>query len=269
MYTICLPISVPNPTKKKPQRRWYLNLNQYRNTHFQTLNKAKEQFGEIVKPLLGSLPRLGRVNLIYDLYVGNHQLCDTSNICSIVDKFFSDVLVNEKKIEDDNYTVVLSALYRYGGLDKGNGHVKVTIQPVDPAGLQEDHDDQTTEREAPMRITLLQPDIEAAIRAYVTSGIGLAEGKAIEMKFSMKRGENGLQGEVSIVDAGSAGQASTGSAPVAVEDNSGSTEVQSESPAATTTAPNKSSKSSSIFGGSAAKPTNQPQAEPEVAQADA
>lgn len=261
MYTISVPISVPVSKKK----RFYLNLNQYRNAHHFTLSKAKIEFARIVKPLLGSLPPMDQVELVYTLFVGNLQECDTSNICSIVDKFFSDCLVDQKKIVDDNYKFVISAVYRYGGYDKGNPHVKVAINPVGSAGSQGNQDDQTTEREEPMRITLLQPDIEAAIRAYVTAGIGLAEGKEVQMKFSMKRGENGLQGEVSIVDAG------TGSpSPAPVIESSSTTEntseAQTEAPAATTT--KTTGKSSSIFGG-ASKPVNQPQAEPEVASADA
>jgi hypothetical protein len=205
-----------------------------------------------------------KIDLIYTLYVGNHQLCDTSNICTIVDKFFSDVLVSEGLIEDDNYTVVLSASYRYGGIDKGNGHVKVTIQPVGSAGLQESQtnideptvDEPDQQREEPMRITLLQGDIEAAIRAHVTSNVSLANGKEVQMKFSMKRGENGLQAEINIVDSNS-----QGSAPVELSTGSGAPATEAN----TTTAQPAGKGSKSIFG-SATAPQNE--AEVQSAQAE-
>jgi hypothetical protein len=73
---------------------------------------------------------MSQFNLIYTLFTVSKRLCDTANICCIVDKFFSDSLVHAKKIEDDNFTVVLSSLYRYGGHDKSNPRVEVTIEPV-------------------------------------------------------------------------------------------------------------------------------------------
>jgi hypothetical protein len=253
MYEISVPISVPVSKKK----RFYLNLNQYRNAHHFTLSKAKLTFHEIVKPLLGAIPRMERVNLTYYLYVGNHQLCDTSNICSIVDKFFSDVLVSCNKIEDDNFKVVLSAVYRYGGHDKGNPHVRIVIEPVGPAGIQEDQRDQTSpqkKEEKPMQITIRQPEIEQAIRNYVSGSVSVAQGKRIDMKLSAKRGPGGFQAVVDIVDENASDEGST--------DTAGASE-QADTTASTTEAAGttgKGSRASSLFGGAASAPSNEPQA---------
>ncbi len=126
MWVIGEPISIPVSKNKN----FALNLNQYRNAHHHTLNAAKVNFKELVTPWLRDIPRIEKVNLIYTLFAGSKQLCDVSNICSIVDKFFSDTLVSAGIIEDDNYTVVLSSLSRFGGFDKGRSRVEVTIEPV-------------------------------------------------------------------------------------------------------------------------------------------
>lgn len=104
-----------------------LNLNFYRNAHYQTLNKMKVEFGSNVKELISTLPVYEWVNLTYTLYPKTRRLCDVSNICSIVDKFFCDALVNQGKLEDDNYQIVRQVSYKFGEVDKDNPRVTVEI----------------------------------------------------------------------------------------------------------------------------------------------
>ena len=85
-----------------------LNLNVYRNLHYQVNNKAKIIFKE---KLLNNYPVLAliksdfiRVN--YDVIPSSRQKFDIMNIVSIVDKFFLDALVNIGCIPDDDYTHV-------------------------------------------------------------------------------------------------------------------------------------------------------------------
>lgn len=124
MWTITLPLRVPISKKSD----FILNLNEYRNSHFLVLNKAKVTFGEMVRPLLKDLPTMEQCSLEYTLFPATRRKCDVSNICSIVDKFFSDTLVDAGKITDDNYEIVLGAQYLFGCVDKGNPRVDVTIR---------------------------------------------------------------------------------------------------------------------------------------------
>lgn len=126
MWTVITPTSVM-VTKKK---RFQLNLNQYRNVHHHTLDKAKKEFAEIVKPRLANLPQFQRVRISYWLFAGTHQKCDVANICSIVDKFFSDCLTAELKLPDDNYDHVPMVAYGWGGVEKGNPRVEVVIEQI-------------------------------------------------------------------------------------------------------------------------------------------
>lgn len=126
MWTIALPLSVPQSKTKVFQ----LNLNIYRNAHYQTLNKVKVNFQEQVAPLLKQLPALKQISLSYELYPESNRLCDVANICSVVDKFFSDSLVNLGYITDDNYKHVLGVQYLFGAVDKKNPRVEVTINPI-------------------------------------------------------------------------------------------------------------------------------------------
>lgn len=126
MWVLSLPLSVQQSKTKVFQ----LNLNIYRNAHYQTLNKVKTSFQEQVAPLLKNLPPLQQVSLSYELYPQSHRLCDVANICSVVDKFFSDALVNLGYIADDNYQHVLGVQYLFGSVDSKNPRVEVTINPI-------------------------------------------------------------------------------------------------------------------------------------------
>jgi hypothetical protein len=253
MYVISVPISVPVSKKK----RFYLNLNQYRNAHHFTLSKAKTNYHEIVAPSLRHLPKFGCINLVYTLYTGTEQLCDTSNICSIVDKFFSDVLVTEEKIVDDNRKIVLSAHYRWGGVDKHNPRVEVTIVPDDLSDGKPAT--QFNKRESNMQITINQAEIEEAIRERILGQIQIKDGMRIDIDLRATRGDEGYTAVIDIVPKTAERRTSTQSeAPTKVE-----------TPAPKASAPAKAAapkRSASVFGtgGTSAKPAETKVEEPAV-----
>lgn len=109
------------------RKHYALNLNVYRNAHYQTLNKMKVGFSNEIHELIAGLPSFNWVNLTYTLYPKTRRLCDVSNICTVVDKFFCDALVNAGKLEDDNYSIVRQINYRFGCVDKDNPRVTVSI----------------------------------------------------------------------------------------------------------------------------------------------
>lgn len=85
-----------------------LNLNVYRNLHYQVNNKAKINFRN---KLMFDYPELleikaNRINITYHIIRNTDQRFDTMNIISIVDKFFLDALVEIGCIPDDTYKYV-------------------------------------------------------------------------------------------------------------------------------------------------------------------
>lgn len=124
-HLIKLPLFVPI---NKSGKKYYLNLNKYRNTHYQTLNKAKVVFKDIVKNDINKLPSLNVIEIEYKLFTGTKRLCDVSNICSVVDKFFSDALVECGKLEDDNYLFLPKISFEFGSIDKLDPRVEAHIR---------------------------------------------------------------------------------------------------------------------------------------------
>lgn len=128
-----LPLSVPVSKKKS----FILNLNNYRNAHFQVLNKAKKMYvGEVRAaihaanefPFIGC--RVAKAELVYTIYQPTARCVDISNPLSIIDKFTCDALVELGILPDDNSGNVPKVTYRWGGVDKNNPRCEAEIKEI-------------------------------------------------------------------------------------------------------------------------------------------
>ena len=106
-----LPISVTIPRKRQPDKKIMLNLNWYRNAHYQSLSAAKRLFA----PISGKGFSANKIRISYHLEKTTKRRIDTNNVVSIVDKFFCDWLVNNGCLIDDNCDIV-----SYGYIDGCN-----------------------------------------------------------------------------------------------------------------------------------------------------
>lgn len=115
MRQVCIniddvPVRVKIGRKLKP-----LNLNFYRNAHYQTLNRMKAEFNKSIEPSLKKLPKkLKNVTITYTIRPGSKRKFDLSNVGTVVDKFFCDCLVHSGILEDDNYAIVNGVSYVLG-----------------------------------------------------------------------------------------------------------------------------------------------------------
>ena len=128
---IQMPISVEIGIKKK--RKFFLNLNLYRNNYMHTNNNIKKEYARIAHSFLPQwdVP-MQEIELEYVLFLPDKRKRDISNVLSIVDKFFCDALTTHKLIPDDNYEHLKKVVYKYGGFDPdGKGYVNITIKEVD------------------------------------------------------------------------------------------------------------------------------------------
>jgi hypothetical protein len=182
-YTIDLPLYI---IYNKKGDKFYINLNQYRNTHFQTLNKVKILFEELVSPKLSVLPKIKKLNITYILFLGSKREVDLSNVCSISDKFFCDTLTNNKIIPDDNITIIEKIDYQWGGYDKLNPRVEAILNIIE------------FEEEEPMRVTLVQTEIEEALTNWVKSHMPSLNGN-VKIELRAGRGEEGFTAEVNFI----------------------------------------------------------------------
>lgn len=121
-------VNLSVPLKIKGKKDYPLNLNWYRNAHYFALNDSKIAFKELVEPFLRQIRPFTKVTIKYTVYAPNKRKFDISNVCSIVDKYFSDALVELGKLEDDSYEFLSMVQYQFGGIDKENPRVDILIE---------------------------------------------------------------------------------------------------------------------------------------------
>lgn len=167
MWTISLPLSVPVSKRKN----FSLNLNIYRNAHHMVLNKAKTTFTNQILNQLKRIPQQSLISLTYTVFLPNQRKTDISNIGSVTDKFFSDALVEARVIPDDNYTYLNQVSFLFGGVDRVNPRVDVTIKPV-------------IEKETNMRIILTQKDLQTALENYISSKVIISDNEELSVKLT-------------------------------------------------------------------------------------
>lgn len=182
-------ISVPLKVQISKKRYFALNLNVYRNAHYMTLNKAKVIFKELITPFLVQIPKLKCCSLEYVLYPKTNRLCDVSNVCSIIDKFFSDAFVESGHLEDDNYTFIKDIKYRFGAVDPENPRVDVIITT-----------EELVKGKNNMQIILVESEIKEAIKLYMQKNIGLSEDRDIAVEFIATRGSDGLKANIDVLN---------------------------------------------------------------------
>lgn len=131
-----VPLKVFLRTRKRDAKDQYfiLNLNEYRNAHHRILNDAKAAYKAEVMKVAGHLPALPagrcRYRMEFVLYPGTRRRTDVANVCSIVDKFVCDALVEMGTFEDDDYTVIAGSSYTFGAVDKDNPRCDVEIKEL-------------------------------------------------------------------------------------------------------------------------------------------
>lgn len=160
-FEIRLPIRLPLSKKKMGG----LNLNIYRNLHHYQAASQKIAFATCVKPYLKGIPRLDQISLEYRLFYDSKRRIDVMNFGSIVDKYFSDTLVEYGIIGDDDSHTISSVSFEFGGYAK-DAHFLVRIQ----------------EERKNMHITFDTLDIQNAIRFKMAS-MGLEINDDIELSF--------------------------------------------------------------------------------------
>lgn len=121
-------ITVPIYIIRKRAAKYPLNLNKYRQTHSQSIGQMINMYRELIIEDVLKLPLFTKVRITYTLFPKYE--CDVPNVCSIVDKFFSDVLVYAGRLPDDNRHFVPTVTYQFGAMDKKNPRCEILIEEI-------------------------------------------------------------------------------------------------------------------------------------------
>ena len=124
-----VPIKLEAGISKK--KTYFLNLNQYKRWHFQESNQLKRLFKvAVAKDIKQLAPIEGRCKIIYTIFYPNKRKFDIDNIGTVVSKFNNDALTELNILEDDNYSVIVEIVFKFGGIDKDNPRCDVELEEL-------------------------------------------------------------------------------------------------------------------------------------------
>lgn len=109
------------------QRRYALNLNTYRNLHFQVNNNLKKRYKELIKEQVKMFATADPVEIRVVYFNGTQRKSDLENNCIVHIKYLLDALVEEWRIKTDDYDTVKKIVFEYWWYDKDNGRVEIEV----------------------------------------------------------------------------------------------------------------------------------------------
>lgn len=128
---ISMPLAVWLPRKTMPDRKFIINLNNYRNWQHHLNNQIKIKYKEIAAPKLEGLRFELPIKLTFTLWKATTRKIDRSNVLCITEKYLLDAMVECGCLVDDCDEYVYSTKYITGGIDRDNPRVDVLMQEVE------------------------------------------------------------------------------------------------------------------------------------------
>lgn len=122
--------NIPTYINVSKNKKVSLNLNTYRNLHYQANNKAKHNLMAAIKlnGLFNGQLQSPPYEFVYTIYRKSKKRADIMNIGSVLDKYVSDALVTLGYIADDNTDIIKKVTIIDGGIDKNNPHARLEIK---------------------------------------------------------------------------------------------------------------------------------------------
>jgi len=123
MKQIKLTLPVYHNTGKKTI---FLGMNWYRNAHFFTSNKVKQELEDIIINQIPANVTFDQYQIAYTYYFKS-IISDLPNVTALGSKFLNDALKKAGVIKDDNVQYLKHESYSVGSQDKTNPRIEVII----------------------------------------------------------------------------------------------------------------------------------------------
>jgi len=126
---IC-PLYITIERKTKPDKKVFVNMNTYRNLHFQVNNKVKVKYKELLREQLEGVKIKTPVEITYKVYKARNTTLDKMNVVSITSKYLLDAITQYGCWTDDNDDFVKTETIMPTELDRKNPRVEVFIKSI-------------------------------------------------------------------------------------------------------------------------------------------
>ncbi len=124
------PYSLTLPRKTKKDKKISINLNTYRNLHFQINNQCKRMYKELMREQLEGITIDTPVEITYQVFKPSNRSLDKMNVVSIASKYFLDAVTEYGCWEDDNDENVKTEIILPTELDRDNPRIEITIKTL-------------------------------------------------------------------------------------------------------------------------------------------
>lgn len=134
----------PLAVKINSKRQFILNLNNYRNAYFRTLNTAKIAYKKFMEEqILSEIYKpLDKIAIQYKVFKGDKRRFDIGNVTSIHQKFFEDAIVELGRLPDDRHENLPLTFNTFGGISTDRPRVEITIYDLTvPADIKRAYED--------------------------------------------------------------------------------------------------------------------------------
>tara|TARA_R110000787_G_scaffold74087_5_gene164832 strand:+ start:1330 stop:1749 length:420 start_codon:yes stop_codon:yes gene_type:complete len=134
-FTFICPLSI-----KLYKKNYALNLNTYRNLHFNVNNNLKTKFKQYMQDQIEQCPEFDKpVSIRFKItkdYRKSPQIMDKSNVYSVVTKYLYDAITEAGKWEDDNDNFIkleqiMPTNYRENKKGDLESFIKITITELE------------------------------------------------------------------------------------------------------------------------------------------
>jgi len=130
MVKLTCPLYITLERKTKPDKKIFVNMNTYRNLHFQINNKVKVKYKELLKKQLKGVTIKTPVEITYKVYKARNNKLDKMNVVSITSKYLLDAITQLGCWTDDNDDFVKTETIMPTELDREKPRVEVFIKSI-------------------------------------------------------------------------------------------------------------------------------------------
>jgi len=130
MLNVTLPIYWTNHKKTKPSTTHLVGLNFYRNAHYHTQNKMKQDFHELVHNQLQTAEPIKEAYKLHTKLYYKNPSCDGRNIVPMIEKFLLDALQELSLISNDNVKFDMGGTWEVIEQSKENPRCEITIKAI-------------------------------------------------------------------------------------------------------------------------------------------
>lgn len=125
------PLYLDIERKTMKDKRYYINLNTYRNLHHRVNNNLKKMYLEAVRSQLEGLTIETPCNVTYKVVKPSKRTLDKMNVVSITSKYLMDAITKLGCWEDDNDDFIKTETILPTEYLKNEGSVQVLITSCD------------------------------------------------------------------------------------------------------------------------------------------